>query len=315
MQAARPRISLRETARTVQAGVRGTRDWRVTIRRHAIQPPDLAMKPIARCMLAALTVVSATVQSQSAPASDVAAGQTRSVACQACHGGDGIGISGDVPNLAGQKPQYLQQQLGAFRSGDRKHDVMNPIAKQLSDADIQNLAAYWTSLPPSGNGHAAAEPAMLARRSHMDFPTGFPKGFTPYRTDEDAAAGSVSTFFANETATRAARAGEPLPAGSVFVVAMSRAKVDADKKPLKDAAGHLVAEAPGFYSAMEARADLGQGMPELLRNGDWTYALFDAKKQRQDQSNYAMCLGCHKSVASDSYVFTLKELKEKLKKS
>jgi hypothetical protein len=61
---------------------------------------------------------------------------------------------------------------------------------------------------------------------------------------------------------------------------------------------------------MELHEGWGDGIPELLRNGDWGYALFNAKKVRGEKNNYAMCLGCHKSVVADSFVFTLGKLKD-----
>src|SRR5262249_26598533 len=76
----------------------------------------------------------------------VAPGATVSVACQACHGTNGMNPSPDIPDLAGQKKFYVTRQLQAFKSGERKHDLMTPIAGQLSDADIANLATYWASI-------------------------------------------------------------------------------------------------------------------------------------------------------------------------
>lgn len=239
-------------------------------------------------LVACLTAVTLSL---SASAASIEDGSGRSVACQACHGGDGISISADIPNLAGQKTTYLTQQLEAFKSGSRKHDVMNPIAQQLSDTDIENLAAFWNSLPSAGSKRDVAPAALLARQSVMTFPADFPKGFTAYRTDEDAQAQSVSTFYANTVAIQAARGGKPLPNGSIIVVTSSRTKTDA----------------PRSYSAMEARAGWGTELPELLRNGTWSYALFDAQRARRD-ANHAICFGCHKKVAGDSYVFTAQQL-------
>ena len=71
-----------------------------------------------------------------------------------------------------------------------------------------------------------------------------------------------------------------------------------------------VADVTTYYSGMELRAGWGADIPDLLRNGDWGYALFDAQQVRGEKNNYAMCLGCHKSVAADSFVFTLGKLKE-----
>ena len=81
----------------------------------------------------------------SAQAGDVAAGQAKSAVCAGCHGPDGNSMVPIYPNLAGQKEAYLIKQLKAFRAGGRTDPVMSPMAKPLSDADIENLAAYFSS--------------------------------------------------------------------------------------------------------------------------------------------------------------------------
>ena len=82
-------------------------------------------------------------------AGDVAAGKAKSAACVACHGATGISTAPMYPNLKGQKETYLVNQLKAFRDGtltDNTMHVMNGMAKPLSDADIDNVAAYYSSL-------------------------------------------------------------------------------------------------------------------------------------------------------------------------
>ncbi len=66
--------------------------------------------------------------------------------CVACHGADGIGKAPQYPNLAGQKAPYLEKALKAYRSGERKDPNMAPMVRDLSDTDIENLAAYFASL-------------------------------------------------------------------------------------------------------------------------------------------------------------------------
>ena len=82
----------------------------------------------------------------SALAGDPVAGKARAATCAACHGPNGISSNPMWPNLAGQKEQYLIKQLKAFRSGKRKDPSMGPMAKPLSDADIEDLAAYYAGL-------------------------------------------------------------------------------------------------------------------------------------------------------------------------
>ena len=77
---------------------------------------------------------------------DAAAGKARAAACSACHGVNGISANDIWPNLAGQKAGYLVAQMKAFRDGQRKNPMMSPMAAPLSDTDIDNLAAYYSSL-------------------------------------------------------------------------------------------------------------------------------------------------------------------------
>lgn len=80
-----------------------------------------------------------------AAAQPAIAGQQKAQACMVCHGAKGISSAPDAPHLAGQPAMYLIQQLRAYRSGERRHAVMNVIAKPLSDADIEALAAWYSS--------------------------------------------------------------------------------------------------------------------------------------------------------------------------
>jgi cytochrome c553 len=81
-----------------------------------------------------------------ATAGDAAAGKAKAAMCAGCHGVNGISAAPIYPNLAGQKEAYLVAQLKAFREGTRVNAIMAPMAKPLSDADIDNLAAYFSSL-------------------------------------------------------------------------------------------------------------------------------------------------------------------------
>ena len=81
-----------------------------------------------------------------AAAQDVAAGRAKAQACAVCHGPQGISAQPDAPNLAGQPALYLAAQLRAYRSATRRHEVMNVMAKPLSDADIADLAAWYAAI-------------------------------------------------------------------------------------------------------------------------------------------------------------------------
>lgn len=78
-------------------------------------------------------------------AGDAAAGQSKAAVCAACHGPTGQSPNDLWPNLAGQKAGYLAKQIKAFRDGARTDPMMSPMVKSLTDADIDNLAAYFSS--------------------------------------------------------------------------------------------------------------------------------------------------------------------------
>lgn len=97
-------------------------------------------------VLAAMLVSVAVMASGAAVAGDAAAGKAKSATCAGCHGAAGVSANPLWPNLAGQKDAYLAKQMKAFRDGTRTDPMMSPMAKPLSDDDIANLAAYYSSL-------------------------------------------------------------------------------------------------------------------------------------------------------------------------
>ena len=90
--------------------------------------------------------LAAAVAAPAAMAASAAAGKTKAAACAACHGPLGKSTMPDAPNLAGQPAMYLAEQLKAYRSGTRKHEVMSMMAKPLKDADIDDLSAWFASI-------------------------------------------------------------------------------------------------------------------------------------------------------------------------
>jgi len=79
-------------------------------------------------------------------AGNAAAGQQKSATCQACHGPTGNEtLDQAYPRLAGQYVSYLEHSLKAYRSGERKNPIMAGIAAPLSDQDIADLAAWFSS--------------------------------------------------------------------------------------------------------------------------------------------------------------------------
>ena len=66
--------------------------------------------------------------------------------CMMCHGDNGLSTMPGTPSLAGQSEIYLASQLRQFRDGQRHNEVMNVIAKPLSDADIDNVSAWFSAV-------------------------------------------------------------------------------------------------------------------------------------------------------------------------
>lgn len=80
-------------------------------------------------------------------AADPVVGRTKAnAACAVCHGPNGVSMMPNAPHLAGQPAIYLVEQLKNYRSGKRPHEVMAVIAKPLTDAEIEDLAAWYSSL-------------------------------------------------------------------------------------------------------------------------------------------------------------------------
>jgi cytochrome c553 len=89
-------------------------------------------------------------------AADIEAGRTKAQACAACHGNEGHSTNPAVPSLAGQPAQMISTQLYQFREGNRKNDQMSPMAANLSNADMNDLAAYFASIKAAPPAHRTA---------------------------------------------------------------------------------------------------------------------------------------------------------------
>ncbi len=109
----------------------------------------LSMMRLPNRIAVAAFALTALSLATSAQASDRVAGQAKADAvCAACHGKDGnTPIDPSYPKLAGQHPDFLVRALTDYKTGSRKNAVMSGQAQALSKADIENLAAYYASLP------------------------------------------------------------------------------------------------------------------------------------------------------------------------
>ncbi len=97
--------------------------------------------------IAGLALAGLTLNAQAA--GDAAAGKAKAAVCAACHGANGKAMIPTYPNLAGQNEKYLVEALKAYKNKQRtggQAAIMQGQAAALSDQDIENLAAYFSSL-------------------------------------------------------------------------------------------------------------------------------------------------------------------------
>lgn len=261
---------------------------------------------VAACVVLPAALLVVPVEARSA---DVEAGRaTVAAVCAACHGANGISVSDTIPHLAGQRPVYLQTQLKALKDGSRKNPIMNAIAAQLSPADIENVAAWFSSQPGATSASAKSEFLPNLAKTQVAFPQDYRQAFVRYHTINFPATKQVRYYFANRAAVQAAQEGKPLPDGAYLFVEVHAARLDADGKPVTGGDGFFEADKLLFYTAMAREAGWGKEIPELLRNDDWNYAVFTTERQPRP-ANQAECLACHKPLDKVSYTFTLDQLK------
>jgi len=101
-------------------------------------------------------------------AADLEAGRRKSAPCAACHGADGYATIPGTPSLAGQPAFFTHWQLIKYRDGRRTDAQMAPFAKNLSDEDMGDLAAFYAAQPPRGRGSAVDAARVAAGRPLAD---------------------------------------------------------------------------------------------------------------------------------------------------
>lgn len=107
---------------------------------------------LGRIVIAAFLVATAAflpgVTAAQGVAGDAAAGKAKAAVCAACHGPAGVSVNPAWPSLAGQQPVYLAKQIRLFRDGVRVEPTMQPFVQNLSDEDIDDIAAFYAGLSP-----------------------------------------------------------------------------------------------------------------------------------------------------------------------
>ena len=121
-------------------------------------------------------------------AGDAQKGQEKSAVCAACHGPTGISNLPINPNIAGQVPGYIEMQLKAFKSGARVNPVMAGQAAILSDEDMADLDAFYSSQEPNYDMPMTEEDKELAAEGGKIYRGGFQeRGIINHRGEHPAA--------------------------------------------------------------------------------------------------------------------------------
>lgn len=140
------------------------------------------------------------------------------------------------------------------------------------------------------------------------FPQEFAKGVL-YTTVDRADNKQYRELYATPGAIAAAKAGQPLPSGTVLTLVQFKAKLDAQGNPEKDAAGRFIKDELIGYTVMEKRTGWGTEYPDNIRNGEWEYQAFTAAKAVNDKANLTNCFTCHKPLDKQDFVFSIDRLK------
>lgn len=95
------------------------------------------------------------------------AGKTKAAVCMGCHGVDGNSPADMWPKIAGQLQPYIVKQLHDFKDGRRKNDQMSPMAAPLSDQDIEDLAAFFSTQKVNAVANAKAELLAAGQKVYL----------------------------------------------------------------------------------------------------------------------------------------------------
>lgn len=119
------------------------------------------------------TALFAVATASAHAAGDAQAGEAKSAICGSCHGADGNSSIPINPNLAGQVPGYISAQLQAFKSGERANAIMAGQVAILSEEDMDDLDAYYSSKPAKVTSALTDEQKAMAEAGRVIYRGGF----------------------------------------------------------------------------------------------------------------------------------------------
>ncbi|MGZ5113037.1 MAG: c-type cytochrome [Usitatibacter sp.] len=105
----------------------------------------------------------AAAKAASAKPDPVQAGKAASAGCAGCHGENGVSKTPGMPSLVGLDPKYIAAAIAAYKSGQRKNDLMKSLVAALSDADVNNIALFYALQKPAAAQSAAPGDAAAGK--------------------------------------------------------------------------------------------------------------------------------------------------------
>jgi hypothetical protein len=145
----------------------------------------------------------------------------------------------------------------------------------------------------------------LAGPERVKYPEKFQEDFVMFNTVDRPDLKAVRLVFINKAADAEAKAGQPLPEGSILIVEQRKAKLDDKGEPVRDAEGRLVpTDEVMTILAMEKRKGWGEAYPADKRNGDWEYNVFKPDRTPNLAVKMDGCFSCHLNRAERDFTFT-----------
>jgi plastocyanin len=154
---------------------------------------------------------------------------------------------------------------------------------------------------------AFAQAQVAGGPNKLAYPEGWDKGVM-YATVDRYDTKQYREFWGPPEAVAAARAGKPIPYGTVLTLAAYAAKVDAAGVPVKDANGRFIKDKLLAVNSMMKGQGFGADIPAAIRNGDWIYQSFTPDGKVNDKANLTACFQCHLPFAKDDYLTNMAKL-------
>ena len=152
--------------------------------------------------------------------------------------------------------------------------------------------------------------AVRAGPDNVKFPVNYAKGVL-YTTVDRPDNKQYRELFVTKFAAEEAKAGRPLPSGTVITMVNYKAKLGADGQPEKDGNGRFIkTDEVAAIVVMEKRMGWGAEYPPDMRNGEWEYRVFKADGTVNEKADLKPCFTCHlDKVSNQDFVFTLAQIK------